>query len=76
MPTSKVNRNYPVTIPKDIRRKAKIDRGDSVLVEYDEDEGTIMVTPPKRGKRKTWVLGKKLGIKEIEAGIERGQSGG
>jgi antitoxin PrlF len=75
MPTSKVNRNYQVTIPKDVRQKAKIDRGDTVTVEYKEDEDTILVTPPKRGKRKSWVLGKRLSVKQIEAGIERGRSG-
>ncbi len=74
MPTSKVNRNYQVTIPKDVRQKARIDRGDTVMVEYNEDQGNILVSPPRRGKRKTWILGKRLGMKEIEGGIERGQS--
>jgi len=74
MPTSKVNRNYQVTIPKDVRRKARIERGDTVMVEYDERLDNILVSPPKRGKRKTWVLGKKLRVDEIEAGIERGQT--
>jgi AbrB family looped-hinge helix DNA binding protein len=74
MPTSKVNSNYQVTIPKDVRQKAGIDRGDTVLIEYDENRGKILVSPPKRGKRKTWVFGKRLSVKEIEAGIERGQS--
>lgn len=74
MPTSKVNRNYQVTIPKDVRRKAGINRGDTVMVDYDEGEDTILVSPPKRGKRKTWLLGKKLRVDEIEAAIERGQS--
>lgn len=75
MPTSKVNRNFQVTIPKDVRRKAGIERGDTVMVQYDEEEDKVLVTPPKRGKRKTWVLGKRLRVDEIEAGIERGQSG-
>lgn len=74
MPTSKVNRNYQVTIPKDVRRKARINRGDTVMVEYDENEDTILVSPPKRGKRKTWILGKRLEVAQIEAAIERGQS--
>ena len=74
MPTSKVNRNYQLTIPKDVRRKAGIDRGDTVLVEYDETEGMVLVSPPKRGKRKTWVFGQKLTLDKIEASIERGQS--
>jgi antitoxin PrlF len=75
MPISKVNRNYQVTIPKDVRQKAKIERGDTVLVDYDEEQKTVRVSPPKRGKRKTWSFGKKLTVKEIEAAIERGQSG-
>ena len=75
MPTSKVNRNYQVTIPKIVRQKARIDKGDTVMVEYNEDKDTILVSPPKRGKRKTWMLGRKLTVEQIEAGIERGQSG-
>ncbi len=73
MPISKVNRNYQVTIPKDVRRKAKIGKGDSVLVEYDEEEELVKVRPPARGKRKTWKLGARLTVKEIEAAIEQGQ---
>jgi antitoxin PrlF len=73
MPTSKVSRNYQVTIPKDVRRRAKIDKGDTVLVEYDEEKNRILVSPPKRGKRKTWVLGRRLGVDDIEAAIERGR---
>jgi bifunctional DNA-binding transcriptional regulator/antitoxin component of YhaV-PrlF toxin-antitoxin module len=69
MPASKVNRNYPVTIPRDVHRRAVVDRGDTVMVEYDADEETILVTPPKRGKRKIWMLGKKLGIAEIQTAI-------
>jgi AbrB family looped-hinge helix DNA binding protein len=74
MPTSKVNENYQVTIPREVRQKAKIDRGDTVLIEYDEHENIVKVMPPKRGERKSWVLGRKLTLKEIEAGIERGQA--
>ena len=73
MPISKVNRNYQVTIPKDVREKAKIGKGDSVLVEYDEEEGLVKVTPPVRGKRKTWKLGARLTVSEIEEAQERGQ---
>lgn len=74
MPISKVNTNYQVTIPKEIRAKAKIEKGDSVLVEFDDEQGTVLVRPPTRGRRRTWKLGKKLTVREIEAGIERGQS--
>lgn len=51
-----------------------MDNSDTVMVEYDKGEDTILVGPPKRRKRKTWVLGKKLRVDEIEAGIERGRS--
>jgi AbrB family looped-hinge helix DNA binding protein len=74
MPVSKVNRNYQVTIPKDVRRKAMIERGDEVLVEYDEGERLVKVKPPLRGKRRTWRLGSRLTVSEIEADIERGQA--
>ncbi len=73
MPISKVNRNYQVTIPREVRQKAKIGKGDSVLVEYDEEEGLVKVRPPIRGKRKTWKLGASLTVTEIEKDIERGQ---
>lgn len=74
MPISKVNENYQVTIPKEVRTKAGIEKGDSVLVEYDEDEGLVMVRPPVKGRRKTWRFGERLTVKQIEEGIERGQS--
>ena len=74
MPVSKINRNYQVTIPKEVRKKAKIERGDSVLVEYNEDEGLVVVKPPLRGKRKMWKLGSRLTVAEIEADIERGKA--
>ena len=73
MPISKVNRNYQVTIPKEVRTKARIERGDSVLVEYNEEDGLVMVRPPAKGDRKTWKLGVRLTVEEIESDIERGQ---
>jgi AbrB family looped-hinge helix DNA binding protein len=74
MPISKVNGNYQVTIPKAVRQKARIDKGDLVLVEYDEKEEIVRLKPPKRGKRKSWKLGERLTVEKIEADIERGQS--
>jgi len=74
VPISKVNQNYQITIPKEVRQKARIARGDPILVEYDEDEGTVRLSPPKRGKRKTWKFGTTLTVEEIEDSIERGQS--
>lgn len=75
MPISKVNSNYQVTIPAEVRKKAKIARGDTVLVEFDEKEELVKLTPPMRGRRKTWKFGSKLTVEGIEQGIERGQSG-
>ena len=74
MPVSKVNSNYQVTIPKDVRERAKISKGDSVLVEYDEEEAVVRVRPPVRGKRKTLKLGESLSVKDIEEAIERGRA--
>ena len=75
MPMSKVNSNYQVTIPKEVREKAKISKGDSVLVEYDEAEAVVRLRPPVRGKRKTFKIGGELTVKQIEEAIERGQAG-
>jgi len=75
MPVSKVNSNYQVTIPKEVREKAKISKGDSVLVEYDEEEAVVRVKAPMRGRRKTFRLGARLNVKEIEESVERGQTG-
>ena len=75
MPISKVNSNYQVTIPKEVREKAKISKGDSVLVEYDEEEAVVRLKPPGRGRRTTFRLGAGLTVKEIEESIERGQTG-
>lgn len=72
--TQEKNSAFFLRLPKDVMQKARIDKGDTVMAEYNGDQGTILVSPPRCGKRKTWVLGKRLGIKEIEAGIERGQS--
>jgi antitoxin PrlF len=73
MPSSKVSRNYQVTIPKTVRERAKIGKGDTVMVEYDEKENTVKLTPPKRGKRRTWKFGSLLTLEEIESSIERGR---
>lgn len=74
MPVSKVNSNYQVTIPKDVRERAKISKGDSVLVEYDEEEAVVRVKPPLRGKRRTLRLGENLSVKKIDEAIERGRT--
>ena len=75
MPVSKVNSNYQVTIPKEVRERAKISKGDTVLVEYDDEEAVVKVRPPLRGQRKTLRLGKTLTVEDIEQAIERGRVG-
>jgi AbrB family looped-hinge helix DNA binding protein len=75
MPISKVNSNYQVTIPKEVRERAKISKGDSVMVEYDEEEAVVTVKPPMRGRRMTFRLGATLTVNDIEESIERGRTG-
>jgi AbrB family looped-hinge helix DNA binding protein len=72
MPTTKVTRNYQVTIPADVRNKAAVDRGDILQVDYDEDSGTIRLLPPRKGARKAVRLGRRIGLKDIEAAIATG----
>lgn len=72
MATTKVTRHYQVTIPADVRSRASIERGDVLLVEYDEGEGTIKLRPPKKGVRRTAMLGRKIGLADIETAIGLG----
>jgi AbrB family looped-hinge helix DNA binding protein len=72
MPTTKVTRNYQVTIPIDIQNRAAIQRGDILEVEYDEGSGAIRLLPPKKGARKVAGLGGRIGLKEIEDAISNG----
>ena len=72
MPTTKVTRNYQVTIPADIRSKAAVERGDVLQVDYDESSGTIRIVPPRRGARKVARLGRRIGLKDIEDAIAEG----
>ena len=72
MPTTKVTRNYQVTIPADVRSKASVDKGDILQVEYDESSGTIRLLPPRKGARKAARLGRKIGLKDIEEAIVSG----
>jgi AbrB family looped-hinge helix DNA binding protein len=46
MPFRKVNRNYRISIPKEVRQKAGIDRDDTVVEEYGEDEGAVWYPHP------------------------------
>ena len=72
MPTTKVTRNYQVTIPVDVRNRAAIDQGDVLVVDYDEGTGAIRMIPPRKGARKVARLGREIGLKDIEAAIAEG----
>jgi AbrB family looped-hinge helix DNA binding protein len=72
MPTTKVTRNYQVTIPADVRNKAAIGRGDILVVDYDEGTGVIRLLPPRKGARKVARLGRRIGLKDIELAIAEG----
>ncbi len=71
MPTTRVTRSYQVTIPQEIRSKAGVKIGDSLIVEYDDTSETIRIRVPTR-RRKTLKLGREITIGEIEKAIERG----
>jgi len=45
MPLVRVTRNFQVSIPKEVRAKLNIEEGD--LVEVDERDGEIVLTPKK-----------------------------
>jgi len=72
VPTTKVTRNYQVTIQSDVRSKASVERGDVLQIEYDNSSGTIRLFPLKRGARKVVRLGRKVGVKVIEDAIAQG----
>ena len=64
----KVNKNFQVKIPNNIRLKANIKEGSLVKIIYDEKEGVIKLIPFKR-KRLTIRLGRKIKVEEIEEAI-------
>jgi len=72
MPTTKVTRNYQVTIPLEIRKVVEVKAGDTLVVEYVEDEEAIKLKLPHRGSRKTRNLGRQLSPEDIERSIEKG----
>jgi len=72
MPSSKVTRNYQITIPLEIRESAEIEEGDIVTLEYREAENLILIKLPRKGRRNTLRLGRSLTVEEIESSIERG----
>jgi AbrB family looped-hinge helix DNA binding protein len=75
MPTTKVTRNYQITIPADIRAQTNVEKGDVLVMEYYDEEGVIKIRIPRRGKRRTRKIGRPLGLEDIERSIERGLKG-
>jgi len=75
MPTTKVTRNYQITIPADIRAQTNVEKGDVLVMEYYDEEGVIKIRIPRRGKRRTRKLGRPLSLEDIERSIERGLEG-
>jgi len=73
MATTKVTRNYQVTIPSEIRKKVEVKPGDTLIIEYS-DEGYIKLKLLYRGPRTTRKLGHPLTIEDIESSIEKGMS--
>jgi AbrB family looped-hinge helix DNA binding protein len=59
----KVNKNFQVKIPNNIRLKANIKEGSLVKIIYDEKEGVIKLIPFKR-KRLTIDSEEKLRLKK------------
>ncbi|WP_099209674.1 AbrB/MazE/SpoVT family DNA-binding domain-containing protein [Thermococcus henrietii] len=67
MPVTKVTRNYQITIPAEIRKALGIKQGEYLTVELRGDEIVI-----KRARRewKTYRLGRKYSLEEMERMIE------
>jgi AbrB family looped-hinge helix DNA binding protein len=72
MATTKVTRNYQVLIPSEIRKRVEVKVGDTLLIEYTEEEDTIKLRLPHRGPRKTLKLGRALTCEDIETLIQEG----
>lgn len=68
MPSSKVTRNYQITIPKEIREKLQINVGDILIVDVEKDRIILrkedLELPVLKG-------GKDLSVEDIEASIRR-----
>jgi bifunctional DNA-binding transcriptional regulator/antitoxin component of YhaV-PrlF toxin-antitoxin module len=62
---SEIRARYQITIPDEIRTKAKLSIGDSLIWMYDDIRQEIIVMPkPKSFSDKLWGLGKEVWDKE------------
>ncbi|WP_199622700.1 AbrB/MazE/SpoVT family DNA-binding domain-containing protein [Paenibacillus alkalitolerans] len=62
---SEIRSKYQITIPEEIRTKAKLSVGDKLLWQYDEVRNEIIVMPkPKSFSDKLWGLGKEIWVDE------------
>jgi bifunctional DNA-binding transcriptional regulator/antitoxin component of YhaV-PrlF toxin-antitoxin module len=62
---SEIRAKYQITIPEDIRQKAKLNVGDKLIWQYDEISSEIIVMPkPTSFSEKLWGLGKQLWTNE------------
>lgn len=58
---TEIRSRYQITIPEEIRTRAKLNVGDSLLWQYDETRQEIVVIPkPKSFSDKLWGLGKEI----------------
>lgn len=58
---SEIRTRYQITIPEEIRTRAQLNIGDSLLWQYDEIRQEIIVMPkPKSFSDKLWGLGKEV----------------
>ena len=74
MPTTRVTRNYQITIPSEIRKKIEVRAGDTLIIEYLEEEAAVKIKFPHRGPRITRRLGRSLTPEDIQSSIEKGMS--
>ncbi|MDI3502620.1 MAG: hypothetical protein PWR13_824 [Archaeoglobi archaeon] len=67
----KVTRNYQITIPAEIRRRANLKLGDVLEVNYNDVREEIIIRKVSE-QRKTLKAGKELRPEEIEELIRKG----